>query len=166
VSASRLRLPLLVLVGAQALMYLTMATSNVVDLLASAFGWSASGWRSGNVSWVQHVVAEGHIGIGSPRMWAYLAVLFAATFELLAGIGWAGSTLGLWRRDVPGARVWASRAVAAALTVWLGLALGLEVFIAYETQGWEQFLVIGLVAIVTWIAVELLPTEPRDDGED
>lgn len=162
-TASRLRLPLLVLLGAQALMYLTMATSNTVDLLGSAFGWSASGWRSGNVAWVQHVVDAGHLGFGSPRMWAYLAVIFAATFELLAGIGWAAATLRLLGRDVPGTRRWTSRAVAAALTVWLGLALGLEVFIAYESQGWEQFLVIGLVAVATWIAVELLPLEPRDD---
>ena len=151
------------LIGAQMLMYLTLATSNVVDLLGSAFGWSDSGWRSGNVAWVQQVVSQGHVGSGSPRMWAYLAVIFAATFELLAGIGWAGASLGLLARDVPRARRWASRGAASALTVWLGLALGLEVFIAYETQGWEQFLVISLLAIGTWLAIELLPLEPRDD---
>lgn len=162
-----MRRPLIVLLGGLALLHLVLATSNTVDIFASALGWSDSAWRSGNVAWVQQSVETGHLHFGSARMWGYVTTVGAACFQLLAGVMLAVATVTLFRRQSAASAVrrWARLGVASALVVWLGLTIGDEVFIAYESGGWERFVLLAIIVVAAWIAVELLPLDEESSGD-
>ena len=163
-----MRRPLVILIGGLAIFHLVLATSNIVDVFASALGWSDSAWRSGNVGWVQQSVETGHLHIGSARAWGYVTTIGAAFFLLLAGLMLAIATVALLRQPTRGAAVrrWVRSGVAAALVVWLGLTIGDEVFIAYESGGWERFILLAITVIGAWIAVELLPLDEESSGDN
>ena len=153
-----MRRVLVVLIGGLALFHLVSGLSNASDVLGGALGWSSGAWRSGNLGFVQAAVEQGHLHLGSPRAWAYVTVIGAAAAELLAGALFATTVVVLLRRpsDVAALRRWMRRGVAVALLVWLGLALGDELFIAYETSGWDLFVLLAILVTVAWSAVELL----------
>lgn len=163
-----MRRPLVILIGGLAILHLVLATSNTVDVFASAFGWSDSAWRSGNVAWVQRSVETGHLHLGSARMWGYLTTVGAACFQLLAGVMLMIATVTLLRGQSAASAVrrWARLGVASALLVWLGLTIGDEVFIAYESGGWERFVLLAITVIGAWIAVELLPLDEESPGDN
>lgn len=161
-----MRRPLIVLIGGLAILHLVIATSNTVDIIASASGWSDSAWRSGNVAWVQKSVEAGHLHIGSARMWGYLTAAGAGTFQLLAGVLLAIAVVTLVRRPSAASEVrrWVRSGVAAAFVVWLGLTIGDEVFIAYEYGGWDKFILLATIILGTWIAVEVIPFDEETSG--
>ena len=163
-----MRRPLIILVGGLAILHLVLATSNTVDVVASALGWSDSAWRSGNVAWVEQSVETGHLHIGSARMWGYLATIGAAFFQLFAGVMLAIATVALLRYQSSAAvvRRWVRLGVAAALVVWLGLTIGDEVFIAYESGGWERFILLAITVTAAWIAVEVLALDNESSVDE
>ena len=156
------------LIGGLAILHLVLATSNTVDIIASALGWSDSAWRSGNVGWVEKSVEAGHLHIGSARMWGYITTIGAGVFQLLAGVALALAVITLLRRAsrARAVRRWMRLGVAAALTVWLGLTIGVEVFIAYEYGGWERFILLATIVVAAWIAVEMLPFDAEAPADD
>ena len=156
-----MRKPLVILLGGLAIFHLVIAASNTVDVVASGLGWSDSAWRSGNVAWVQQSVEAGHLHVGSARMWGYVGTIGAACFELLAGVMLAIAVVALLRRPSEAAvvRRWVRLGIASALIVWLGLTIGVEVFISYESGGWDKFILLATVVMAAWIAVEVLPFE-------
>jgi hypothetical protein len=142
--------PLLVLLIGQAGLYLMIATTNVTDLLASA-GWYGGSWRSENVDFVQSNTWH----VGEPRWLAVLTVVFAATGQMIAGVGFAAAAFTLVRR--PEATIGTvRRSVTVSLIVWMTLAVGVELFITYPAANWGAFMFLSLLALGTlWLAEHL-----------
>ena len=146
--------PLSVIIGGQAVLYSVIGASNLADLLGEAFGWSDAAWRSGNVSFVEYAIGKGHIGFGSPGVWALITVILATALELLAAFRFAGAWRAIATGTDPGRPV--RSAVSIAVLNWMVLAVGTELFIIYEAASWEKFVLLTVLAVLTWLAVEFV----------
>jgi len=147
--------PLLVLLGGQAVIYLAISATNIADLFSTA-GWYEGDWHSGNVGFVRSLLDH----VGEPQWFAVATVCFAALFEAVAGVFFLLATIALVRSSAT-LLLRVRQAVTIALALWMVLAFGIELFIAYPEASWESFFLISFLAIATWWSSELLLSDRK-----
>lgn len=145
--------PLAVLLAGQSALLMVIAATNITDLAVDA-DLLATEWRSRNIDYIQNNL--GHLD--NQRWLAVLGVLIAACGQLLAGALYARSVVALLRRSSMTIE-WVRLASAAAITLWMSLSLGVEVFVMYPGAGWSSFVLLMILAVVTWMIAEMSCSE-------
>lgn len=144
-----LRLVFVALFGPLSFLFGAIALTNSVDLLSSV-GVDLGSWSSGNVGYVEGVLAS--VGWG-PELAPWI-VLGATVMEAVAAVGY-GVAAALLILGRPGVRGPVRVATAGAFFTWIGLAFGAEAFIVYEMVDWTKYLVAAGLSAGGWIAAEL-----------